>query len=43
MGLEKMLGKLQKQLAPKIDSALSKEVLQAVSDADGINKQHVVW
>lgn len=35
MGLEKMLEKLQKQLAPKIDSALSKEVLQAVSDAEG--------
>ena len=35
MGLEKMLGKLQKQLALKINSALSKEVLQAVNDAEG--------
>lgn len=35
MKLDKMLGKLQEQLAPKIDSALSKEVLQAVSDAGG--------
>lgn len=35
MGLEKMLEKLQQQLVPKIDSALSKEVLQAVSDAEG--------
>lgn len=35
MGLEKMLEKLQKQLVPKIDNTLSKEVLQAVSDAEG--------
>lgn len=35
MKINKMLGKLQKQLEPKIDSALSKEVLQAVSDAEG--------
>lgn len=35
MKLDKALKKLQEQLVPKIDSALSKEVLQAVSDAEG--------
>lgn len=35
MEINKVLGKLQKQLEPKIDSALSREVLQAVSDAEG--------
>lgn len=35
MQLDKALKKLQEQLVPKIDSALSKEVLQAVSDAEG--------
>lgn len=35
MKLDTTLRRLQEQLAPKIDSTLTKEVLQAVSDAEG--------